>query len=53
MFGCDAWGREWIYEPPTATTSVPRLRSLGNDAEPGGRWWNADLEASLQSSAGR
>lgn len=39
----DAWGREYVYEPPDAAHPRPRVYSLGQDGRPGGDGLDRDL----------
>ncbi len=39
----DPWGRDYIYDPPTAEGQEPKLTTLGADGKVGGTGNDADL----------
>ena len=40
----DPWNREYLYDPPTAGATRPRIYSLGADGKPGGTGIDADVD---------
>lgn len=40
----DAWGHEFVFEPPDARRGYGRILSFGRDGKPGGTSYDADLE---------
>lgn len=41
----DAWGRSFVYEPPTEGHARPRVRSYGADGAPGGSGDDEDQDS--------
>lgn len=49
----DPWGREYLYDPPSAERAKPRVYTYGRDGRPGGEGEDADLDDSSADEGNR
>lgn len=49
----DPWGREYLYDPPSAERATPRVYTYGRDGQPGGAGEDTDLDDSSGDDGNR